>query len=188
MQSTASDTTFRSVVEFDDFLVDEETGEVLEYLGKKAKPTLDNIMSRLLGAQQTLREWERAVAIYKAMARRILQDEGLNSYSDAFGSVAIRSRLVRTARGAQIPAIAAQYELSEAQIEALYDCAATLDIKKLEALAAAGVVEREAVEALVETKESAPWVEARHPRKLSPYITPAYDADGNRITKAAPDA
>ena len=136
------------VYEIDGVLVDAETGEIIESNGDP----IERLVAAGLEAQAQIKQWERYAKAMKYAAGQFLNDEHPRAETPA--GVARRvSYPSRKAKPDGIPALLSEFELSEAQVAALYECARDLDPNLLDKLADDGTVPGDVVDALVTTSQ-----------------------------------
>ncbi len=142
------------LIRVDDLVVDVTTGEVVEWPRAVRGDRIEYLVHQLVEAQRAAKLWQEAAAVYKAALGRCLTDAGLTAMQTSSGRVAWRTRVLRRGRPERVETVAAPYELTREQVGAIWACAATLDAKKLSALAAAGAIPQEAADELIEEQVS----------------------------------
>jgi hypothetical protein len=138
------------LIRVDDLVVEVATGKVAGWPREVGGNRIEYLVHQLVEAQRAAKRWQEAAAVYKAALGRYLTDAGLTAMQTPSGRVAWRTRVLRRGRPERVEAVAARYELTRQQVAAIWACAATLDAKKLFALAAAGAIPLGAVEELIE--------------------------------------
>lgn len=134
------------VYEIDGVLVDAETGEIIESNGDP----IERLIAAGLEAQAQIKQWERYAKAMKFAAGHFLNAEHPRAETPA-GIAKRISYPSRKAKPDGIPALLSEFELTEAQVAALYECARDLDPALLDRLAAEGIVPGDVVDALVTT-------------------------------------
>lgn len=177
-----------SAIRIDDLLIDEATGEVLEWPAGMRGERVEYLTRRCVEAQAAMKAWEVAYNAYLAALGKMLTDAGVRSIKTAWGTPSLRSRTDRRGRPERVPKVAARYELSPQQVQAIWMCASALDAKQIQALADDGVLPPEAADDLIEVKTFT-WVVVM-PAKLEPPLIertvvdwppPRYDKHGSVI-------
>lgn len=148
------------------FIIDPDTGEILRSPEDAGNPEeqlarLTHVM-REAGAQE--KAWKQRAAIAKAAADRILNSLGLTSFTTPYGKVMQKSR--ESVDMAMLPALQADYELSDAAVNAIIlGSVSTLNPSKFkDAAISAGLT----VEAIGRALTVSHWVEAREVPKTAP--------------------
>lgn len=152
-----------------DLLIDEETGEVLEWPAGSGADRLAYLTRQCVEAQRAVKAWETALNAYRAAIGRLLDDAGIDSVRTQHGAAAIRNRTNRVGRPERVPDVADRYELRREQVEAIWQCAATLDAKRLLALSEAGAIPDDAARDLIDSKTIA-YVQVTAARPAPPSI------------------
>lgn len=156
-------------VKVGDLLVDEESGEVLEW-GDVSGDKFEWLTLQAKRAQANIDGWEQALGILKRALGRMLTEADQRSIKTPYGTPRWASRVDRVATPERVPLVVERYELGR-EIEALiWMCAKSLDPKKLDELASLGGVQGEAIRALIEDKPRGPWLQIDSPREQPPEI------------------
>lgn len=136
------------VYEIEGVIVDAETGEIIESDGDP----LERIIAAGLEAGDEIKRWERYQKAMKFAARQFLTGEHPKTQTPA-GVAKLITQNRRSAKPAGIPDLLSEFELTEAQVAALYECARDLDPALLDRLAEDGTVPGDVVDALVTTSQ-----------------------------------
>ena len=150
------------VYEVNGLLVDAETGEIIESDGDP----IERLIAAGIEARQQRQQWENYEKAMKAAAGYFLTAEHPESETPA----GIAKRITRKNRRAKpdgIPAVLDEFELTDAQVRALFECAKELDPKLLDALAEQQVVPGDVVDMLV-TESTTSYVQFDALRKIAP--------------------
>lgn len=150
------------VYEIDGVLVDADTGEIIESNGDP----IERLTAAGLEAKRQIESWERYQKAMKFAAGHFLTDEHPRAETPA----GIAKRITQKRRRAKpdgIPKVLGEFELTDAQVRALFECASALDPKLLDALAAEQVVPGDVVDMLV-TESTTTYVQFDALRKLAP--------------------
>lgn len=157
----------------DDLVIDEDTGEVLEWpqelrdLPGKA----EYLAMRLEQAEDAYKVWRQYAGYLKQALGRLLDDAGVDSLRTAYGTVRWVAAVTRTGRVERLPQVERDYELSREQVGMILACAKSLDADLLEGLKQspqfAGC--EDAIAALIEER-TARYVRRYPARRLPPEI------------------
>ena len=150
------------VYEIDGVLVDAITGEVIESDGNP----IERLIAAGIEARRQRQQWENYEKAMKFAAGHFLTAD----HSRAETPAGIAKRITQTRRRANpegIPAVLKEFELTEAQVRALFETAKELDPKLLDALAEQRVVPGDVVDMLV-TELTISFIQFDALRKLAP--------------------
>ncbi|MGD9894081.1 MAG: hypothetical protein AB7R89_11665 [Dehalococcoidia bacterium] len=144
-------------------LIDPATGEVLAGSTSGAASDFDQLTRVCREAQQQIKEAEEVLKAARAALLKLLTDEDLPSMRTPYGTASVITKTTRTGKPERVEEIVHRYELAREQIEQIWMCAASLDAKKLDALAEAGALPVEAVQGMVDEKRTS-YVQVSAPR------------------------
>lgn len=144
-------------------VIDPATGEVLSRAAGAAEGEFEQLTRVCSEAQQTIREAQAVLDAARAALLKLLTDEGLDSMRTPYGTASVRTRVTRTGRPERVEEIVRRFELARDQVEQIWMCAASLDAKKLDALAEAGALPAEAVDDVIDVKSTS-YVQVSAPR------------------------
>jgi len=167
---TQNDTVDHEVnaVRVDDFIIDEDTGEVLE-LPENAGDLVEFLTYREVELARGESAYKQARFLVKLALKRELEKLDLKSLQTQYGRPVIRSRTTRKGKMERFSQVTGDFELGVGQIDALLLTATSLDGRKLDALAEDGFVPREAIEALIEETHSE-WLQVNPVLKTPPVV------------------
>ena len=150
------------VYEIDGVLVDAITGEVIESAGDP----LERLIAAGIEARRQRQQWENYEKAMKFAVGHFLTDDHPRAETPA-GTAKRITQTRRRAKPEGIPAVLKEFELTEAQVRALFETAKELDPKLLDALAEQQVVPGDVVDMLV-TESETTYVQFDALRKLAP--------------------
>lgn len=150
------------VYELEGVLVHADTGEIIESDGDP----IERIIAAGIEARLQKQYWERYEKAMKFAAGHFLTAEHPKSETPAGIAKRITQRR-RRAKPDGIPKVLGEFELTDAQVRALFECAKELDPKLLDVLAAEQVVPGDVVDMLV-TESETTYVQFDALRKLAP--------------------
>ena len=136
------------VYEIDGVLVNAETGEIIESDGDP----IERLIAAGLEARDQKQRWEHYEKAMRYAAGHFLDDKHPRAETPA-GIAKRISYPKRTAKPDGIPELLGEFELTESQVAALYECARDLDPNLLDKLADEGTVPGDVVDALVTTSQ-----------------------------------
>jgi hypothetical protein len=144
-------------------LIDPETGEVLAGSTPGGESDFDQLTRACREAQQQIKEAEEVLKAARAALLKLLSDEGLPSMRTPYGTASVISKTTRTGKPERVDEIVRRFELARDQVEQIWMCAASLDAKKLDALAEAGALPADAVQSMIDEKRTS-YVQVSAPR------------------------
>jgi hypothetical protein len=144
-------------------VIDPGTGEVLSRPAGTTEGEFDQLTRICSEAQQTIREAQAVLDAARAALLKLLADEGLDSMRTPYGTASVRTRVTRAGKPERVEEIVRRFELAREQVEQIWMCAASLDAKKLDALAEAGALPAGAVEDMIDVKSTS-YVQVSAPR------------------------
>lgn len=119
-----------TAIRVDDLLIDPDTGEILS----EVDPGLDGLAMRLKDAGEQRKAWEQAEAMLKSAIGKKLDDANLKSAVTPSGIPTWRTQVRKSAHAARIDEVCEKYGLNDVLRMKLYECAGTLDVKRLHEL------------------------------------------------------
>ncbi len=155
-------------VKVDELIIDEDTGEVLE-LPENAGDLVEFLTYREVELARGESAYKQARFLVKLALKRELEKLDLKSLQTQYGRPVIRSRTTRKGIVDRIPKVVQESELSQQQVEYIYSSASALNPKFLDDLAGAGLIPREAIEALIEETHSE-WLQVSPVLKEPPVV------------------
>ena len=159
----------RGAVKIGDLLVDEESGEILEW-GDVSGDKFEHLTLQAIKAQANIAGWEQSLGILKRALGWMLSQADQRSIRTPYGTPRWASRIDRVAMPERVPLVVRDYELPR-EIEGLiWMTARALDPKKLTELEAIGTLPEGICKALIEDKPRGPWVQIDAPREQPPEI------------------
>jgi hypothetical protein len=161
--------TLRGAVKIGDLLVDEESGEVLEW-GAVSGDKFEWLTLQAVRAQQNIKGWEQTEGIIKRALGWMLTKADQRSIKTPYGTPRWASRLDRVASPERVPLVVEQLELGREIEGLLWMTAKALDPKKITELEENGVLPEGTARALIEDKPRGPWVQIDSPREQPPEI------------------
>lgn len=148
MTLRADDRTSAELYAIDGVLVDAETGEIIDMAA--GSDAMAAVTRAGLEATQQIKVWERYQQAMKHAADTLL---GVQSQATTLAGKAQRiTQHRRTAPREHIMDAAALYELAPAQVQALYECAAALDPKLIDAAVAQGTIDGPVADMLIDER------------------------------------
>jgi hypothetical protein len=126
----------RFVVRVGDLVIDEQTGEILEYPDGWQGDLVEHLLRMALFAKQQQKEWDRQHDLLRFALGKKLEERNLERFGSPVGRVAFRQRDTRLATVERMMALAKRYQWPRTIVAGVMTCAKTFDPGKLEALAA----------------------------------------------------
>jgi hypothetical protein len=161
-------------IKIGDVIIDEETGEILAMPEGLGDP-LEWLTHKAKEANEASKAWAAQKGMYHAAIGRLLAEAGVKAMKTPHGTPMHMTRTDRRASGDAVHRAIAEHELSPAQQRVIFLCAASYNVKELEALITGdGVghgitIPSEVIDGMIETSVSA-WVQVR---PLTPNPPPA---------------
>jgi hypothetical protein len=174
-QATAASAALREMlgnaVKVGDLLVNEESGEILEWPAGWTGDKFEHLTLQAVKAQQNIAGWEQSLGIIKRALGWMLSQADQRSIRTPYGTPRFASRVDRVAAPERVPQVVEQMELGR-EIEALiWMTAKALDPKKLTELEQNGVLPEGVARALIEDKPRGPWLQIDPPKEQPPEIS-----------------
>ena len=160
----------RGAVKVGDALVDEETGEVLEWPEGISSDRFEWLTLQAIRAQQNIAGWEQNLGILKRALGWMLSKADQRAIKTQYGTPRWASRVDREARPERVPQVLEAFEIPRETEMLIWMCAQKLDPKKLTELEANGVLPEGVARALIEDKPRGPWIQIDSPREQPPVI------------------
>jgi len=157
----------RGAVKIGDLLIDEETGEVLEWPEGVSGDKFEWLTLRAKQAQANIDGWKAVEAHLRRALGHMLGDQ--RSIKTAYGTPRWASRVDRIAKPERVPKVVQEFELSREGELAIWMTAKELDPKRIDVLPEE-LVPAEAKRLLVEDVPRGPWVQIDPPRAAPPEI------------------
>jgi hypothetical protein len=160
-------------IKIGDVIIDEETGEILAMPEGLGDP-LEWLTHKAKEANEASKAWAAQKGMYHAAIGRLLAEAGVKAMKTSHGTPMHMTRTDRRASGDAVHRAIAEHELSPMQQRAIFLCAASYNVKELEALRTgdgdnvrAVTVPDEVIDGMIETSVSA-WVQVRPPTPNPP--------------------
>lgn len=156
-------------VKVGDLLIDESTGEVLEW-GDVSGDRFEWLTLQAIRAQRSIDGWEQALGIIKRALGWMLSQADQRSIRTPYGTPRWASRVDRVAAPERVPKVIEAFELPREVEMLIWMTAKSLDPKKLTELEANGILPEGIAKALIEDKPRGPWLQIDAPREQPPEI------------------
>lgn len=173
---TEDATEARSIAKIDGVIIDELTGEVLEYPDGWQGDLIDHLIRAGVDAKYQARDWDRAHDMYRFALGKMLNLRGIERYaSNRAGQVVLRHQTRRSATLATLDRLIASRKIRKLTGAAIIArCLESFNVEQLEALAssieASSPKEARAIrEELIETKITR-FIQLDAPKRTAPRI------------------
>lgn len=177
--STLDLASIRQVQRLGDLLVDEETGEILEWPADAGADRLEYLGRQRAEARRQESAWRQLGGFHGRLLLALLEAEQLDAYNGA--SVRILRQPGRDNRygdPAKIPQAWRRFELTPVQLDAIWRCATRLDRQALLEQETAGELPAGLTEFLTAGQIGAPYVRVDTARRSAPRIETELRDDG----------
>lgn len=154
-----------------DLVIDEETGEVLEWPEGVSGDKISALILRAVQARRNREGWEQAEALYKRAIGDQLSRAGVKAAKTQWGTASWRApQPSPVGRADRLEAIAELHELTGTDLLLIYSCGTHIDGKRLLLLAEKVPSLAKAITEMIEWRETKVHVRIDPPREAAPEI------------------